>query len=70
MMLRMNWWLWQRYPSEERIRWNEADVLECGKPSAEPERGTEFGKTEKGVENLGRERNEYWEEMWCMEQYG
>lgn len=69
-MWRMSWWLWQRYPSEERIWWNEADVQDFGKPSAGQEEGSESGKTGKGVENLGREKNGYLEEMWCRGQYG
>lgn len=52
-------WLWLRYPSEERIWWNEDDVQECGKLSAGQEEGSESGKTGKGVENLGREKNGY-----------
>lgn len=66
----MNQWLWLRYPSEARIWWNEADVAECGKCSVAQEEGSESGKTRKGGGNLGREKNGYWEEMWCREQYG
>lgn len=69
-MLRMNRWLWQRYPSEEKKWWNEAGVQERGKLFAVQEKGTESGKTGRGVENLGREKNGYWEEMCCKGQYG